>query len=218
MTANPLAPVLLTEKREPHLPRASDAFQHYLLTRRSVSAQDLAEPGPNAAQLEAILRIAARVPDHKKRAPWRFIIFEGEARAAFGEVLADITRRRDPEASPKRLDTERGRFLRAPVVVAVISSMKPHPSAPEWEQVLSAGAACMNLLHGAAAFGFSGNWITEWYAYDAEVMAALGLGESERVAGFVYLGTAQDAPKERERPDVAAITGWWVGRGSNHRS
>jgi nitroreductase len=212
MTANPLIHALLTEKSEPHLPRASDAFQHYLLTRRSVSAQDLAEPGPDAAQLEAILRIAARVPDHKKRAPWRFILFEGEARAAFGEVLADITQKREPEASSKRLDTERRRFLRAPVVVAVISSMKPHPAAPEWEQVLSAGAACMNLLHGAAAFGFSGNWITEWYAYDGEVADALGLGEGERVAGFVYLGTARETPKERERPDVGAITSRWVVR------
>ncbi len=191
------------------LPKRWPELQAYLETRRSVSANDLGEPGPQPEELAAILRIAARVPDHKKLAPWRFIVFQGDARAAFGEVLAEILKKREPDASAMRLDTERSRFLRAPVVVAIVSSAEERPGVPEWEQVLSAGAAGMNLVHAAAAFGYSSNWITEWYAYDAAVSVVLGLKSHERVAGFVYLGTARQAPKERDRPNLAAIASFW---------
>lgn len=183
----------------------------HLQTRRSVSANDLAEPGPDAGQLGAILQIAARVPDHKKLAPWRFVVFAGEARRKFGAVLADITARREPEASAARLEIEHNRLLRAPVTVCVISAAQVRPGVPEWEQVLSAGAVCLNLLHGAAALGFAGNWITEWYSYDDEVRQALGLAEHERIAGFIYLGSARQKPAERDRPDVQAITAYWTG-------
>ena len=101
---------------------------------------------------------------------------------------------------------ERTRFLRAPVVVAVVSSPVPHPAAPEWEQVLSAGAVCLNLLHASAAMGFGAQWITEWYGYDEGVKAAFGLTGPERFAGFVYIGTPTEQPADRERPDMAAIT------------
>ncbi len=182
------------------------ALLRHLRTRRSVSANALTEPGPDKATLEEMLTIAARVPDHKKLAPWRFIVLAGEARAAFGERLAEICAANEPDASPVRLETERARFLRAPVVVVAVSSPKPHPACPEWEQLLSAGAACLNLLHASAAMGFGAQWITEWYGYDESVKAAFGLAPHERFAGFVYIGTPTEKPDERERPDLAAIT------------
>jgi nitroreductase len=194
------------------LPAPSPALQQYLAMRRSVSANDLTEPGPDAEQLAMILRLAARVPDHKKLAPWRFILFEGERRQQFGEVLAGIIARKEPDASPDRLDIERRRFSRALVVVAVISAAQARPGVPEWEQVLSAGAVCLNMLHAAASFGFAANWITEWYAYDDDVRAELGCAPHERAAGFVYIGTGRTQPKERDRPDMAAITEAWTPR------
>jgi nitroreductase len=194
------------------LPQTStnDVLLKYLRARRSVSANSLVGPGPDPAEIEAMLTIAARVPDHKKLAPWRFILFEGEARARFGERLAAIMRAKEPDAAAGRLEAERGRFLRAPLVVAVISSPRPHPAAPEWEQVLSAACVCFNLMHAAAAFGYAANWITEWCAYDPAALAALGAREGERVAGFVYVGRAKEPPQERERPGVAALVSRWT--------
>jgi len=177
----------------------------HLQMRRSVSADKLGTPGPNEAELDTILRIAARVPDHKKLIPWRFIVIAGEARAALGERLANITAEREPEASGMRLDTERRRFLRSPVVIAVVSHTIYHPAAPEWEQILSAGAACMNLVHAAHALGYAAHWLTEWYAYDESARAAVGLDPKERVAGFIHIGTPQEPPQERDRPDLSAI-------------
>jgi nitroreductase len=188
----------------------SESALNLLLARRSVVANKLGAPGPDAQQLRLMLTVAARVPDHKKLVPWRFILFEGDARAAFGQVIADACKTNEPDAGDARLETEAGRFLRAPVVVAVISSLVDNPGAPEWEQVLSAGAACQNLLIAANATGFSGQWITEWYAYDTKVCAALGLKEGERVAGFVYIGTAQEKPEERDRPSLDEITHSWT--------
>ena len=183
-----------------------------LLTRRSVKAPMLSEPGPSPDQLATILKAAARVPDHKKLEPWRFILFEGDARARFGEVLATACANEDKEIpSASRLETERTRLLRAPVVVAVISRVTPHPAAPEWEQVLSCGAACMNLGLAANAMGFGTCWLTEWYSFSAGVRRALGLADNERIAGFVYIGTAKERQADRERPDVAKITTRWAG-------
>lgn len=183
-----------------------------LKSRRSVKPPMLAEPGPSPAQLDEMLTIASRVPDHKKLAPWRFIVFEGAARARFGEVLAAAAKAEDKmEPSPVRLEAERQRFQRAPVVVAVISSVKSPAPAPEWEQVLSAGAACFNLCLAANAMGFGTNWLTEWAAYSPAVGKALGLGAHERVAGFVYIGSAREKPEERERPALASIVSRWQG-------
>jgi nitroreductase len=183
-----------------------------LLRRRSAKAAMLSEPGPTQAQLETILTAATRVPDHKKLEPWRFIVFEGEARAAFGRVLLKACLAEDKETpSAARLETERTRFLRAPTVVAVISRVTPNPAAPEWEQVLSCGAACFNMCLAANALGFGTCWITEWYSYSAAVRAALQLGPNERMAGFVYIGTASERQADRERPDLGAITSRWTG-------
>lgn len=165
----------------------------------------LGDPGPAPEQLVEMLTAAARVPDHKKLAPWRFILFRGEARAAFGAELARIFEAEQADATAARIDFERTRFCRAPLVVAVISRIVDNPGAPAWEQQLSAGAACVNLLHAASALGFGAQWITEWCAYDEKVAAVLGLGANERVAGFVYIGTAAAKPDERDRPRLEDI-------------
>jgi nitroreductase len=183
-----------------------------LLTRRSVKPGMLTDPGPSPAQLSTILTAAARVPDHKKLVPWRFITFEGEAREAFGETLAKACATEDKQPpSSVRLETERTRLLRAPCVVAVVSRVTPNPAAPEWEQVLSCGAACLNLCLAANAMGFATCWLTEWYAYSPAVRAALELANNERVAGFIYIGTAMERQEDRERPDLKAIVSRWEG-------
>lgn len=184
---------------------------HHLQTRRSVKADMLGEPGPDEAQIETMLGIAARVPDHKKLVPWRFVVIAGQARAALGERLANITAAREPDASDGRLETERNRFLPAPVVIAVVSHTIYHPAAPEWEQVLSAGAACMNLVHAAHALGFAAHWLTEWYAYDESAREAVGLQPHERIAGFIHVGTPKQPPEERDRPDLAKIVTYYDG-------
>jgi nitroreductase len=187
------------------------AVLRHLGTRRSASAAALTEPGPDRAALESMLTIAARVPDHKKLAPWRFIVIEGEARARFGALLAQTCAANEPAASDARHEIEHGRFLRAPVVVAVVSSPVYHPAAPEWEQVLSAGAVCLNLLHAASAYGFGAQWISEWYAYDEQAKRGFGLKDGERIAGFIYIGTAREKPTERDRPELSAITSFPEG-------
>ncbi len=184
----------------------------FLLQRRSVKPAMLAEPGPSPEQLQRILTAAARVPDHKKLEPWRFVVFEGEARAAFGRVLGDACAAEEKERpSAARLETERTRLMRAPTVVAVISRVTPNPAAPEWEQVLSCGAACFNLCLAANALGFGTCWITEWYSYSPAVRARLGLADNERLAGFVYIGTARERQPDRDRPDLARIVTRWTG-------
>jgi nitroreductase len=183
-----------------------------LLTRRSVKPATLGEPGPAPADLDRILTAAARVPDHKAVVPWRFIVFEGDARARFGEVIAEACRSEEREPpSEVRLATERGRLLRAPTVVAVVSRVVPTPGAPEWEQVLSCGAACFSMCLAANALGYGTYWLTEWYAYSAGVHIALGLAENERVAGFIYIGTAKERPADRPRPALATIVSRWQG-------
>jgi nitroreductase len=184
----------------------------FLSTRRSVKPDRLVAPGPNSEQLETILKVASRVPDHKKLAPWRFIVLEGEARTRLGEVIAEacVAAEKEPP-SHVRLETERGRLARAPLVIAVVSRVVPHRSAPEWEQILSAGAACFNLCLAANALGFGTSWITEWIAYNKAVGAALSLAENERIAGFIYVGTATERSEERERPDLSDIVTRWQG-------
>jgi nitroreductase len=178
----------------------------FLLTRRSVKPFAMTAPGPSTVELERILTAAARVPDHKKMVPWRFIVFEGDARARFGDVLAEACAAEEKEPpSAIRLDTERKRFLDAPLIVGVVSRVVPHVGAPEWEQVLSAGAACFNLSLAANALGYASNWLSGWYAYSPMVKARLGLAENERIAGFIYIGTAAERPEDRERPSLASI-------------
>lgn len=182
----------------------------FLATRRSSKPALMTAPGPSAADLDTILTLASRVPDHKKLAPWRFIVFEGDARRQFGDVLATVLVAEDKEPpSTARLETERQRFQRAPVVIAVISKVVESAGAPQWEQVLSSGAAAFNLCLAANALGFGTAWITEWYAYSAGVHKALKLSDKERVAGFVYIGTPKERQEDRDRPALASIVSRW---------
>src|SRR5439155_10379397 len=170
-----------------------------LKTRRSIKPVELAGPGPSAAEIETLLTIASRVPDHGKIVPWRFIIFEGEARLAAGEAIAAAFSAKYPQAKPEHIEAERIRLARAPLVVAVVSRAAPHVKIPEWEQVLSAGAAAMSLVFAAHALGFAANWITEWYAYDRAVLDALGLAPHEKIAGFIHIGRPALPADERPR-------------------
>jgi len=181
-----------------------DALQ-LLTTRRSFKAVELTGPAPTAAEIVTLLTVASRVPDHGKLTPWRFIVFEGEARRAAGAAIAAAFRLKYPDAKPEQVEAERERLARAPLVVAVVSRAGPHVKIPEWEQVLSAGAAAMNLVLAAHALGYGASWITEWYAYDRHVLDALGLAPHERIAGFIHIGWPPGAPEDRPRPPLDAI-------------
>jgi nitroreductase len=176
-----------------------------LATRRSASPFTLVAPGPDPAELEALLRLAGRVPDHGKLGPWRFVVLEGAAKVRFVEALRGLASKQD---APEKAEAVLGKIAGPPLTVAVISSPKD-AKIPLWEQQMSAGAACMTLCVAAQAMGFGANWITDWYAYDPQAQALLGVGAGEQVAGYVHLGTAAEAPLERVRPDVAALTTRW---------
>lgn len=176
----------------------------FLARRRSASALTLVEPAPSAEQLELLLSLAARVPDHGKLAPWRFIVLEGADKAAFAGRLEALAQARGDARAAAKL----GKLKAPPLGVAVVSSPVPG-DIPEWEQLLSAGAVCTTLLHAAQALGFGANWITDWYAYDPEACALLGLSPSERVAGYIFLGAPREAPLERERPEAKVLTTHW---------
>ncbi len=179
-----------------------------LLTRRSTAIKNLVEPGPSPEQIQKILSAATRVPDHNKLSPWWFILFDGDARRKFGEVLSKAYLSEDKEAAPAKLVLEAERFLRAPLVIAVISRIK-EGKAPQWEQMLSAGAACYNLCLAANALGFGSNWVSEWTAYNEDVRAALKLDERDNIAGFIYIGTQNEKSEERERPELSTIINHW---------
>jgi nitroreductase len=182
-----------------------------LKCRRSMKPGELAAPGPTSAEIDTLLTIASRVPDHGKLAPWRFIVFEGDARLAAGEAIASAFAARYPDARADQVEAERQRLARAPLVIAVISRAGPHVKIPEWEQVLSAGAAAMSLVIAAHALGYGASWITEWYAYDRRVLAALGLAESERIVGFVHIGRQSRPPEDRPRPPLHTIATRFAG-------
>ena len=179
----------------------------FLSTRRSTSAVTLTGPGPSAEQLDQLIRLASRVPDHGKLAPWRFVILEGAAKARFAERLEALASGRGDAPAAAKL----AKLKVPPVAVAVISSPKTEAPIPQWEQVLSAGAAATTLLYAALAMGYGANWITDWYAYDAEAGAVLGLASAEQVAAFMLIGTARESPLERERPDRRALVTQWTG-------
>ena len=176
-----------------------------LAARRSASPALMHGPGPDAGELQTILALASRTPDHGKLAPWRFIVFEGDGLLRAGGVVAEVFARREPQADAARLDSERARFTRAPLVVAVVSRAAPHVKIPLWEQELTAGAVCMNLTVAATALGFRTVWLTGWPAYDAEVLKAFGLAEHEKIAGYIHIGRVDQAIEDRARPDLAEL-------------
>jgi nitroreductase len=183
-----------------------DSVLHFLSVRRSSIALKLESPGPTRQQLEQILTIAARVPDHRRLSPFRFIVIEGERRISLGNICADLATRANPELPEALIAQEQARFMRAPLVVAVVYSPKDDGKTPEWEQTLACGACCYNMLLAAKASGFGAQWITEWLAYDRDVAAALGLLDHERIAGFIYIGSNKESLKERARPELSDLT------------
>ena len=176
----------------------------FLALRRSASAVTLMEPAPSSDELDGLLRLAARVPDHGKLAPWRFVLLRGDDKAAFAARLEALANSRGDAKAAAKL----AKLKIPPLGVAVISSPRDG-EIPQWEQVLSAGAVCVNLLYAAQALGYGANWITDWYAYDAEAQAILGLAAGERVAGFIFMGTPREPPQERERPQVSPLVSAW---------
>lgn len=188
------------------LPRRSDQTLALLAGRRSSSPGVLKAPAPAGQDLDDLLRLAARVPDHGKLNPWRFIVAEGEAKT-------DLARRLEPLAAeqpdPAKAAAVLTKLREPPMAVVVVSRPQPAKIA-EWEQVLSAGAACTAMIISATAMGYGANWITDWYSYDERGRTVMGLLPGERVAGVVLLGTPSEAPLERVRPDVAALTTRWT--------
>lgn len=170
----------------------------FLARRRSASALTLQAPGPDEDEVASILRLAARVPDHGKLGPWRFILMEGEAKAAAGQKLAAIAAGR---ADAPKATAALGKFNNPPTAIAVISKVVDG-QIPEWEQIMSAGAVCLTALNAATAMGYGANWITDWYAYDEAALEVFGVTEGEKVAGFIFIGTPLDSPLERVRPEL----------------
>ena len=196
------------------LPTPKPQVTEFLKDRRSNLAKlmDGKAAPPSAEQIEDMLTIAARVPDHRKLAPWRFVTFQGTARATFGQHIAAAFKKNNPDMPIDRAIFEGDRLLRAPLVVAVISSPKDCPrGTPEWEQILSAGAVCFNLCLAAQAAGFGAQWLTEWYSYDADVHKALGLSGREKAAGFIYIGPVSAQAQARKRPELSDITTAYEG-------
>jgi nitroreductase len=173
-----------------------------------VSPGQLVDPAPTEAQLEQILRAGSRAPDHGRLRPWRFVVIEGEARLRLGELMAQSLRRRDPVAPAVRLDAERKKALRAPLIVIVAAVVQPSPNVPEIEQIVAAGAAAQNLLLAAHALGFGGFWRTGAVAYDAEVKRALGFAPADAIVGIMYLGTI-GMPGKPVAAEPAPVTRRW---------
>ena len=183
-----------------------------LHTRRSVKAIDLGSFGPDAQQLNDILTAGARVPDHGMVVPFYFVVLQGDARRDIGEVTAQIFQKNNPDAGEDKVQIERERFTRAPCVVAVVYR-KRQAKHPLWEQMMSAGAACQNLILAANAHGFAAQWVTEWVAYDEDMRAAIGLDDLDILAGFIHIGSKpEEAPEERNRPDLNEIVTHWSPR------
>lgn len=182
------------------LPVPSPAFLERLATRRSAPAQALTAPGPSEAELDRILELGARTPDHGKLFPWRFVVLGPQTRARIAEQLAVLAELHDKPAKDQAV---LAKLTAAPVTILVVSAPAP-ASKPIWEQELSAGAVCMNLEHAAGGFGYSASWITDWYSYDPQAAALFGVQEGERIAGFIHMGTLAEPPLERPRPEMSA--------------
>jgi nitroreductase len=176
-----------------------------LKARRSVKPREMTAPGPSPAELDTILTIGARVPDHGKLAPWRFIIFEGDARVRAGDIIAKVFARKNPQAGPAEIDIEKKRLTDAPLVIGVVSFTRPHPKVPPWEQELSAGASAMNIVTAATALGYGACWLTGWFAFDRDVLDGLGLKADEKLAGFIHIGTPTKPNEDRPRPVLSDI-------------
>ena len=191
----------------------SEEMLGLLSSRRSLPLRSLVGLGPDKEELRRMLTLAARVPDHGRLVPWRFILFEGEACRAAGERLDAIYARQHPDQPAGKAGMWAGYMARAPLLVVVVSRPDPRSKVPEWNQVLSAGAVCMNLIAAATAMGFAAHWLLKWPARDPEALAVLGVSEGERVAGFMQVGRPAERPPDRPRPDLGRVVTRWTSAG-----
>ncbi len=199
----PFAPLAFGQ---PVAQKPSPQVLEYLWNRRSASATVLAAPGPSSAEIDLLIRIGFRVPDHGKIGPWRIVRFTPQSRARLVEHLTVLAQ---TQAVPAKATAALMKLSNPPEALMVVSSPVAGANIPLWEQQLSAAAVCQNLLIAAGAMGYGANWITDWYAYDEAAGQVLGLKSAENIAGFIYLGTLAEAPLERDRPDYEARTSWW---------
>jgi nitroreductase len=176
-----------------------------LKTRTSVKPLAMTKDVPTQQDIDTILTIGARVPDHGKLEPWRFIVFEGDARTRAGELFAKVFKQKNPTADEAAIATEQKRFSLAPLVIGVVDRAAPHPKIPEFEQTLSVGASAMNIVTAANALGYGANWVTGWMAFDRDVMNGLGLAENEKIAGFIHIGRTPQPAADRPRPELSKI-------------
>jgi len=176
-----------------------------LKTRRSVKPREMSGPGPSPAELDTILTIGARVPDHGKLAPWRFIVFEGDGRLRAGEIIASVFARKNPQATEAELAVEKKRLADAPLVIGIVSIIKPHPKVPAFEQELSAGASAMNIVTAATALGYGAAWLTGWFSSDRDVLEGFGLKPNEKLVGLIHIGRPTKPNEDRPRPVLSEI-------------
>jgi nitroreductase len=190
--------------------RTSPETIELLTTRRSLPNEYHQEPGPTPAEVETILRCATRVPDHAKLAPWRIHVVQGDARRKLGDQFARIYAEKHPNALPQQLEAERKRPCRSPLLL-IVSTRITSDRVPRWEQILSGGAVCQNIVIAATALGYAVQWLTDWIAYDDQVKAALGVPIEDQFLGFLYIGTPSVVPQERPRPDLDEVVTYWDG-------
>lgn len=183
----------------------------FLSNRKSAPIAELKDPGPGDDEIDKMLAIASRVPDHGRLAPWRFILYRGDARHEAGRLLADLAEEREGPLAPARREQELTRFSRAPLVIGVVSVPRDNPKIPQWEMLLSGGAAAMNLVLAANALGYGTNWITNWYSDTSEGRRILGLSQHEHVVGFVHIGTFGGEAMERPRPSIHDLVSDYSG-------
>ena len=181
-----------------------------LLERHSTPSRQLGAPAPDEATLRELLTAAIRVPDHGKLVPFRLLRLEGEAKRRFGERLAEIALRKQPELPEAKREKERLRYTFAPLVIVVIARLHAASAVPEIEQRLCAGNVAYNILLGAQALGYGAQWLTGWAAYDPDAAAVLGLAPNEHVTGFVHLGTPQVDVPDRLRPALDELFTTWT--------
>ncbi|UTW55967.1 nitroreductase [Kordiimonas sp. SCSIO 12610] len=188
-------------KSEITLNKSNPETLDVLMTRRSVKARDMVSPGPDKETLDKILNAAIRVPDHGKLTPWRFIVLEGAEREKLGDLIANVLISEN-NTSEKIAEKMKGYATQGPTLVVAIFSPSNERPIPIWEQWLSAGAACQNMLIAATALGVASQWLTGWASTSRTVASGLGLSEMEQIAGFIFFGTQKEAPEERPRPDL----------------
>lgn len=183
-------------------------FLSFLQTRRSARPRLLDGPGPSDEEMETILTIASRTPDHGKLQPWRFVLIGDEQRDSFAALLRQALAEED-ECATIAHHTKEDEFANygGRLVILLSAPIAGH-KIPEWEQELSCGAAGMNLLLGAHALGYDAGWLTGWRAYSPLVTRAF-CKPGERIAGFFFIGRSQVELEERPRPALADVVRRW---------